>query len=112
MAIEVAEGCGPIDHESGIYGCHRSHKEIIWMRDFIGVLGMQQGQFRLHCDNQSVIHLGKNVAYHSRTKHIQYHWLRERVEERDFILVKIHTNDKESNMLAKVLPLDKLSACR
>ena len=52
-------------------------KELIWMRDFLSELGMKQGTFLLHCDNQSAIHLAKNVAYHSRTKHIQrrYHWL-------------------------------------
>ena len=52
-------------------------KEIVWMKEFIGELGIRQEEFRLHCDNQSAIHLAKNAAYHSRTKHIQrrYHWL-------------------------------------
>ena len=88
-------------------------KEIIWMRDFISELGMQQEQFRLHFDNQSDIHLAKNATYQSRTKHIQkrYHWLRERIEERDFTLVKVHTNDNESDMMTKVLPTNKLNAC-
>ena len=50
----------------------------------------------------------------SRTKHIRqkYHWLKQRVEERDFILVKIHIGDNGSDMLTKVLSMDKLSACR
>ena len=50
-------------------------KDIIWMGEFIGELGMKQDQFLLHCDNQSAIHLGKDVAYHSQNKHIQrrYH---------------------------------------
>ena len=50
-------------------------KEILWMKDFIGELGIQQDEYRLYCDSQSAIHLAKNVAYHSRTKHIQrrYH---------------------------------------
>ena len=34
-------------------------KEIIWMKEFIRELGIQQEEFRLHCDNQSVIHLVK-----------------------------------------------------
>ena len=65
-------------------------------------------------DNQSVIHLAKNVAYHSRTKHIQwiYHWLRERVEDKEFSLVKVHTNDNGSDMLTKVLGAEKLNVCR
>ena len=89
-------------------------KEIIWMRDFISELGMQQEQFRLHFDNQSDIHLAKNATYQSRTKHIQkrYHWLRERVEEKEFALVKIHTEENGSDMLTNVLSIEKLNACR
>ena len=67
------------------------------MRNFLGVLGMKQREFFLHCDNKSVIDLAKNVVYHSRTKHIhrRYHWLREKVEEGEFTLVKIHTDDMD-----------------
>ena len=46
-------------------------KELIWMRNFLTELGMKQKEFVLHCDSQSVIHLAKNVAYHSQNKHIQ-----------------------------------------
>ena len=55
----------------------KAGKEIIWMKKFIGELGIRQDELQLHCDNQSAIHLAKNAAYHSRTKHIQrrYHWL-------------------------------------
>ena len=44
---------------------------VIWMKDFIGELGIRQEEFRLHRESQSAIHLAKNAAYHSRTKHIQ-----------------------------------------
>ena len=46
-------------------------KEVIWMKDFIEELGIRQEEYQLYCDNQSAIHLVKNAAYHSRTKHIQ-----------------------------------------
>ena len=89
-------------------------KEVLWMKDFIGELGIRQEEYRLYCDSQSAIHLAKNAAYHSRTKHIQrrYHWIRERVEEREFVLTKIHTTENGSDMLTKVLTPDKLQACR
>ena len=75
------------------------------MREFIGELGMKQVQILLQYDNQSVIHLVKNATYHSQTKDIQrrYHWLRLRVEEKEFALVKIHADDSGSDMLTKVL---------
>ena len=89
-------------------------KEILWMKDFIGELGIRQEEYRLYCDSQSAIHLTKNAAYHSRTKHIQqrYHWIRERVEDEEFMLTKIHTDENGSNILTKVLTPDKLETCR
>ena len=84
-------------------------KELIWMRDFLSELGMKQEKFLLHCDNQSVIHLAKNVADHSHTKHIQrrYHWLGETVEENEFVLAKIHSdeNGSDKGLVWLILPL-------
>ena len=34
-------------------------KEILWMNDFIGELGIRQDEYRLYCDSQSAIHLAK-----------------------------------------------------
>ena len=90
-------------------------KEVIWMKDFIGKLGIRWDEFRLYCNSQRSIHHAKNAAYHSRTKHIQrrYHWLREKVEEKDFVLslTKIHMEENGSDMLTKVLMIEKLDAC-
>ena len=65
------------------------------MKDFIGELGIRQEEFRLYCDSERAIHLAKNAAYHFRTKHIQrrYHWLREKVEDKDFALTNINTEE-------------------
>ena len=53
-------------------------KEMLWMQQFLGELGIKQEKYVLHCDSQSAIHLVKNLAFHSRTKHIdlRYHWIR------------------------------------
>ena len=55
-------------------------KEVLWMKDFIGELGIRQEEYRLYCDSQSAIHLAKNAAYHSRTKHIQRRYVGSRSE--------------------------------
>ena len=44
--------------------------KLIWMKNFLSELGVKQERFLLHSYNQSDIHLAKNVAYHSCTKHI------------------------------------------
>ena len=84
------------------------------MKEFIGELSIRQDEYQLYCDNQNAIHLAKNAAYHSKTKHIQrrYHWIRERVEDQEFALTKIHTAENGSDMLTKVLTPDKMEACR
>ena len=81
-----------------------ANKKVIWMKDFIGELGIRQEELWLYCDGQSVIHLAKNTVYHSKTKHIQRRdqWIRERVEDKDFALTKIPTEENWSNMLTKV----------
>ena len=50
-------------------------KELLWMKNFLKELGLNQEKYALYCDSQSAIHLAKNASYHSRTKHIRrrYH---------------------------------------
>jgi hypothetical protein len=52
-------------------------KEMIWLQRFMEELGKKQENSRLCCDSQSSIHLKKNLAFHSNTKHIQlrYHFI-------------------------------------
>ena len=52
-----------------------SNKEVIWMKDFIGDLGIRQEELRLYSNSQSAINLANNASYHSRAKQIQrrYH---------------------------------------
>jgi len=53
-------------------------KEMIWLQRFLDELGKKQELGRLYNDIQSAIHLVKNFAFHSKTKHIQlkYHFIR------------------------------------
>ena len=46
-------------------------KEMIWLQRFMEELGKKQENNRLYCDSESAIHLAKNSAFHSKTKHIQ-----------------------------------------
>ncbi|CAA0827424.1 Uncharacterized mitochondrial protein AtMg00810 [Striga hermonthica] len=63
--------------------------------------------------DQSALDLSKNAMYHSRTKHIdvRYHWLRQAVEEQQFRLEKIHTDDNPADMMTKVVTGGKLQLC-
>jgi len=76
-------------------------------------LGKKQKNNRLYSDNQSIIHLAKNLTFHSMTKHIQlrYHFIRLGLEDGQLKLENIHTSQNPTNMLTKVVTREKLSSC-
>jgi hypothetical protein len=54
-------------------------KETIWLKGLLGEFGRMQDKVKVFCDSQSVIHLDRNLAYHSKMKHIfiKYHFVRQ-----------------------------------
>ena len=47
-----------------------AEKELIWLYGFLDELGKKQEIGILHSDSQSAIFLAKNLAFHSKSKHI------------------------------------------
>ncbi|KAK0585927.1 hypothetical protein LWI29_036421 [Acer saccharum] len=76
-------------------------------------LGFDQVMNVLHSDSQSAIHLAKNSAFHSRTKHIdlRYHFIRSLIEEGVLKLVKIAGSKNPADMLTKPVTTEKLELC-
>lgn len=87
-------------------------KEMIWLQRFMEELGKKKENNRLYSDSQSAIHLAKNSAFHSRTKHIQlrYHFIRSVLEDGQLKLEKIHTSHNTVDMLTKAVTRVKLSS--
>jgi hypothetical protein len=75
-------------------------------------LGKKQENSRLYYDSESEIHLAKNSAFHSKTKHIQlrYHFIRSALEDGHLKLEKIHTSQNPADMLTKGVTREKLSS--
>eukprot|EP00253_Pinus_taeda_P008847 PITA_08847 len=88
-------------------------KEMIWLQRFMGELGKEHDKGTLYNDSQSAIHLSKNSAFHSRTKHIQlnYHFIRSVLEDGQLKLEKIHTSQNPADMVTKVVTREKLRTC-
>ena len=89
-------------------------KEEVWLRRLCSSMGLVQGYIRIYCDSQSVIFLAKNPAYHSKAKHIdvQYHFVRDMIEERKVLLVKVDTLKNTTNALENSMIFEKFSWCR
>lgn len=64
----------------------KASKEMLWLNRLLNEIGFKQDRYLIHCDSESVIHLKKNLSFHSRTKHInvRYHWVRDMLEVKSF----------------------------
>jgi hypothetical protein len=89
-------------------------KEAIWLQTLCSGIGLVQQAVRIDCDSQSAIFLAKNLTYHSKTKHIdiQYHFVRDMVEEKKVLLMKVDTLKNVADSLTKVVSTEKFSWCR
>jgi ribonuclease HI len=85
-------------------------KESIWLQRLLKELGRQAENAKtVYEDNQGAIALANNPEYHARTKHIdiQYHFVRECVENGDIELEYCPTADMVADALTKALPKDR-----
>jgi hypothetical protein len=78
----------------------------IWLARLLAELkGEEDSAVTLKIDNQSAIALSKNPVFHDRSKHIdiQYHFIRECVEEDRVKLQSIATTEQLADILTKAL---------
>ena len=89
-------------------------KEAVWLQRLCSGIGLVQQDVRIDCDSQSEIFLVKNMAYHSNKKHIyiQYHFVRDMVEENKVLLMKVDTLKNVTDSLRKYVTTEKFSWCR
>jgi hypothetical protein len=86
-------------------------KEEVWLQRLCSGIGLVQQAVRLDCDSQSAIFLAKNPTYHSKTNHIdvQYHFVRDMVEEKKVLLEKVDTLKNVVDSLTKFVRAQKSS---
>jgi hypothetical protein len=85
-------------------------KEAIWLQILFSGIRLVQQAIRIDCDSQSAIFLAKNLTYHSKTKHIniQYHFVRDMVEEKKVLLMKVDTLKNFADSLKKSVSTEEV----
>ena len=85
--------------------------EAVWLgRIFFDLGFLPSGPTLLQCDNQSCIAIAKNPVFHARTKHIevQYHYVRELIEDGMVELQYIPTKENCADIFTKALTSEQL----
>ena len=95
--------------------------ELYWIRMLLKDLRLPlHSPPTVWCDNQSAIALATNPVYHARTKHIEidFHFIREKIQNKDVQVQYISTFDQVSDIFTKGLTSsrfqllkDKLMVC-
>lgn len=89
-------------------------KEVLWLRHLLSEIGFPQlNPTLIYCDNQSCLALTKNSRFHDRSKHIElrYHFLRQKVEDKEIIFEYTPTTTMWADIFTKALPRIKHDAC-
>jgi hypothetical protein len=79
-------------------------QESIWLAAILKDLGFPQNNpIPIFEDNQGCISLIKNATDHARTKHIdiKYHFIRERVENKELKFMWLPTSNNQADILTK-----------
>jgi hypothetical protein len=90
-----------------------ARKESIWLQRLCSGIRLVQQTVRIYCDSHSAIFLAKNPTYHSKTKHIdvQYHFVRDMIEENKVLLMKVDTLKNVAYSLRKYVSTETFSWC-
>ena len=85
--------------------------EITWVEALLKELGVKLKQRPcLWCDNLGATYLSANPIFHARINHIEidFHFVRERVANKQLDIRFISTKDQLANGFTKALPVKRL----
>ncbi len=93
--------------ESEYIAATQATKETVWIQRLLASLeklGLAEST-EIKCNNQGAIHLAANPTHHERSKHvnIQYHYVREKIEDGKINLEYIPTTTMAVDGLTKLL---------
>lgn len=101
--------------ESELIAENGSGRHIGHMRHALKEMGFEQKKASiLWCDNQAAIKVANAAEYHGRAKHmnIRYHWIREAIENGEFVVKYMPTRNQIADLFTKPLGSNKFKFFR
>nr|KAJ0205032.1 hypothetical protein LSAT_V11C500233370 [Lactuca sativa] len=94
--------------ESEYIAASEASKEAIWLKNFIGDLGVVPSikePMEIFCDNEGAVALTKEPRDDGRSRHIdiKYHFIRHRVEEGHLVVKRTSLEDNPADPITKEL---------
>ena len=94
--------------ESEYLAVNETAKEAMWIRKFIGDLGVVPSindPVEIFCDNESAVVLAQEPRSQKRARHIlrKYHYVRQVVADKDIVINRINTSDNLADSFTKPL---------
>ncbi|GJY98621.1 putative RNA-directed DNA polymerase, partial [Tanacetum coccineum] len=81
--------------------------ELTWLQALLNELGIHSSSTPiLRCENLGATYLSANHIFHARIKHVEidYHFVRQKIDQRDLRVQHISTHDQIANIFTKLLP--------
>ena len=75
-----------VEKEEEYVATAKDCNQFVWMKQMLKDIRIEFNELVIiHCDNTSMVDMYKNLALHSKTKHIsiKYHMLREKVAKKE-----------------------------
>ena len=97
--------------EAEYIACSHATSHLIWIKSALTELQIQPS-IELATDNQSAIHLASDHRINTRSKHIAiyFHFVRERLQQKEFSIIHIPSADNLPDIYTKALSFSLLQA--
>nr|GEY25187.1 retrovirus-related Pol polyprotein from transposon TNT 1-94 [Tanacetum cinerariifolium] len=91
-----------------VVSCYR---QVSWIQNRMLDYGFNFINTKIYIDNESIICIIKNPAFHSKTEHIEirHHFLRNAYEKKLIQVLKIYTDDNVADILTKAFDVSRFN---
>ncbi|GJV22765.1 retrovirus-related pol polyprotein from transposon TNT 1-94 [Tanacetum coccineum] len=86
-------------------------RHVLWIQNQMIDYGFNFMNTMIYIDNKSTICIGKNLVFHSETKHIEirHHFIRDSYEKKLIQVIKVHTDHNVVDLFTKAFNVSRFN---